>query len=407
MTHRVVLLPGDGIGPEVVHAAVQVLDATTEGIEYTEILAGGAAINAYGTPLRDEDLDVCRKADAILLGAVGGPTWDAMPVDRRPERALLRLRSELELGINFRPVHWSTAGEPSSPLKRHVAEGADIAFVRELTGGVYFGRPSYIKEENGAQYAVDTAEYTEHQIVAVLDFAYDLARRRHGKVTSVDKANVMNTSRLWRQVATAYGHEHPDVELEHALVDSFAMALMQSPRRYDVVVTENLFGDILTDLAGVIAGSLGLLPSASLQPSPSDPGRTDPRSSGPPPLPGGPAHDDQAAGHGGTGPTESTAARFGMYEPIHGAAPDIAGKGIANPVGCILSAALMLEWSLGRPDAAQAISKAVQFVIEEQKVLTADLVAGSGASTQQFVDAVVAKLEGGSRGHRDLRHNVA
>jgi 3-isopropylmalate dehydrogenase len=371
VSYRVILLPGDGIGPEVVRAAVQVLDSVTNEVEYVELLAGGSAIDAYGTPLRSEDLDACREADAILLGAVGGPAWDSMPVDRRPERALLRLRSELGLGINYRPVRWTSAGAPTSPLKREVAEGADIAFVRELTGGVYFGKPSYIKDDG--KYAVDTAEYSVDQIIAVLDFAYELARTRQGMVTSVDKANVMNTSRLWRQVATDYGRRHPDVQLEHALVDSFAMSLIQSPRRYDVVVTDNLFGDILTDLAGVIAGSLGLLPSASLR--------------------------RHAAGANGR--------RFGMYEPIHGSAPDIAGKGIADPVGAILSAALMLEWSLGRPEAARAIRNSVQFVIEEQNTLTADLSSGSGASTQDFVDAVVAHLQGGSRGHRDLRHHVA
>jgi 3-isopropylmalate dehydrogenase len=420
VTYRVILLPGDGIGPEVVRAAGRVLDAVAGGIEYTEVLAGGSAIDAYGTPLRDADLDTCRQADAILFGAVGGPAWDALPVDRRPERALLRLRSELNLGINFRPVRWTSAGEPSSPLKREVAEGADIAFVRELTGGVYFGRPSYIKDDE--KYAVDTADYSERQITAVLDFAYELARTRQGKVTSVDKANVMNTSRLWRQVASDYGRRHPDVQLEHALVDSFAMSLIQSPRRYDVVVTENLFGDILTDLAGVIAGSLGLLPSASLRADTGDTRRAnplrraDPRSSGPPlpSSPDRPAHesiggqDTHCGGYPGPGPTEiPTVRRFGMYEPIHGSAPDIAGRGIANPVGSILSAALMLEWSLGQPEKAHAIREAVQFVIEERKVLTADLATESSVSTQEFVDAVVTHLQGGSRGHRDLRHNVA
>lgn len=360
MTVSVVLLPGDGVGPEVVHAAVQVLDAVDEradlNLRYSTLLVGGTAIDAYGTPLRDEDLEACRRADAVLLGAVGGPAWDDLPVEGRPERALLRLRLELGLGINLRPVQWWSAGARRSPLKGEVSRGADVAFVRELTGGVYFGKPSFIRDtgqEAGSREAVDTAQYDEQQILAVLDFAYELARGRRGKVTSVDKANVMNTSRLWRQVATAYGRDHPEIELEHALVDSFAMSLMQDPRHYDVVVTENLFGDILTDLAGVIAGSLGVLPSASVRP-----------------------------GSGGR--------RFGMYEPVHGSAPTIAGRNEANPTGCILSAALLLEWSLGRPDLARSITEAVTSVMD-RGVLTADLAETPerAVSTQEFTNAVI------------------
>ncbi|HEX6508878.1 MAG TPA: 3-isopropylmalate dehydrogenase [Chloroflexota bacterium] len=377
MTYDVVLLPGDGIGPEVVEAAVRVLDAVRESegfeVKYTSLLAGGAAIDAHSTPLRAEDLERCRRADAILLGAVGGPDWDHLPVETRPERALLRLRSELGLGINLRPVAWTAAGGRHAPLTEDVARDTDIAFVRELTGGVYFGQPSFYDRTPGARHAVDTATYSEEQVEAVLEFAFRLARSRRGKVTSVDKANVMNTSRLWREVATDYGRRNRDVELEHALVDSFAMSLMQSPRSYDVVVTENLFGDILTDLAGVIAGSLGVLPSASLRP-------------------------------------RSAERRFGLYEPIHGSAPSLRGQNVANPVGCILSVALMLQWSFDRPASAESIRSAVRTVMAKGR-LTADL-AGPGATslgTSEFTDAVIEVLQeqGGTGGRRDLRHHVA
>lgn len=377
MTYQVVLFPGDGIGPEVVDAAVRVLDAVADAnglpIAYSPLPIGGAAIDQYGVPLRQEDLERCRTADAVLLGAVGGPAWDRLPVETRPERGLLQLRKELNLCINLRVVRATAAGSSASPLKEEVARETDIAFVRELTAGIYFGRPSHVQGAAPDREAVDTATYTESQIVAVLDYAYALARSRRGKVVSVDKANVMQTSRLWRQVASEYAAAHPDVTLEHALVDSFAMSLMQNPRRYDVVVTDNLFGDILTDLAGVIAGSLGLLPSASLQ-------------------------------AGGSG------RRFGLYEPVHGSAPDIAGQGVANPVGCILSIALMLEWSFGRPDLARAIRDGVDAVMAAGR-LTRDLAASpeTAVSTQQFVDAVLVYLgeEGYIRGDRALRHHVA
>lgn len=353
----IAILPGDGIGPDVVNAALRVLGTVAGDLDlrYETITVGGAAIDAYGTPLRPEDLERCRAADAVVLGAVGGPAWDHLPPESRPERALLQLRAELGLGINLRPVTWTAAGEARSPLKPEVAANTDIAFVRELTGGVYFGKPSFSRRGLSGRYAVDTARYTESQILAVLEFAFELARSRRGRVVSVDKANVMRTSRLWRDIASEYGRLHPDIALEHALVDSFAMSLMQDPRRYDVVVTENLFGDILTDLAGVIAGSLGVLPSASLRPG------------------------------GGR-------ERFGMYEPIHGSAPDLAGSNAADPVGCILSVALMLEWSLNRPDLAQRIRAAVTQVMAAG-ILTNDLAAGSaGVSTTTLTDAVIAAL---------------
>lgn len=376
MTFQVVLLPGDGVGPEVVDAAVRVIDhaarAGDVAVEYERLAVGGAAIDRYGTPLRDEDLERCRSADAVLLGAVGGPAWDTLPTEIRPERALLRLRAELHLPINLRPIQWTSAGANRSPLKPEIAQNSDIAFVRELTGGVYFGRPSFLRDSPSGDEAIDTAQYTEDQILAVLEFAFELARSRQGHVTSVDKANVMNTSRLWRRVATAYGARHPDIQLEHALVDSFAVALMQNPRSYDVVVTENLFGDILTDLAAAIAGSLGVLPSASLR-----------RGSG--------------------------RRRFGMYEPVHGSAPAIAGQGRANPVGCVLSAALMFEWTFDRPDLADMIRAAVGSLLEDGLV-TADLAGESQdpVGTEVFVNALLETMnQGGSRGRRNLRHHVA
>lgn len=377
MSFTIALLPGDGIGPEVVRAAVRVLDAvaSTEDLDirYFEVSTGGAAIDSYGTPLRDEDLEDCRLADAIVLGAVGGPAWDNLPVGSRPESGLLRLRAELGLGINLRPVRWSDAWSSRSPLKPEVAAGTNIAFVRELTGGVYFGKPSFRRTTDGGEEAVDTAHYTTDQIIAVLDFAFDLARSRGGRVVSVDKANVMNTSRLWREVATEYGKKNSDVLLSHALVDSFAMQLMQTPRDFDVVVTENLFGDILTDLAGVIAGSLGTLPSASLRPGKQE-------------------------------------RHFGMYEPIHGSAPAIAGQDLANPIGAILSVALMLEWSVGRRDLAEKVRVAVQGAVNAGN-LTADLAPDpdKAVGTEQFVEAVVAALddEGGAHGRESVRYHVA
>lgn len=375
VTARILLLPGDGIGPEVAEASRRTLEAiaSRDGmqLEFSEVLVGGAAIDAYGTPLREEDLQRCRQSDAVLLGAVGGPRWDSCPPESRPERALLRLRSELRLSLNLRPVRFT--GAASVPLRHEVAQGADIAFVRELTGGIYFGRPSGVSGEPPHREAVDTARYTEGEIRDALDFAYALARTRGGRVTSVDKANVMSTSRLWREVATEYGRQHPDVRLEHALVDSFAMALIQQPTRFDVVVTENLFGDILTDLAGVLAGSLGVLPSASLR-----------------------------AGEGER--------RFGLYEPVHGSAPDIAGRGTANPVGMLLSVALMLRWSLGRPDLAVKLEAAVNAVMAAG-YLTPDLAPTPGASvgTDDVVAAVIRTLHenGGSHDRGHLRHHVA
>jgi 3-isopropylmalate dehydrogenase len=329
---RIVLLPGDGIGGEVVAQTRRVLETVAEKgghrFEFDEHLIGGAAMDATGRPLPPAALDACRSADAVLLGAVGGPKWDDPTATVRPEQGLLELRKELGVFANLRPVRLFPGLRDASPLKSERLVGVDLMVVRELTGGLYFGEPRLRERRDGVERAVDTLEYTDHEIRRVVRLAFRLAEGRRRKVTSVDKANVLETSRLWRQVATKIGEEFPDVELEHQLVDSGAMRLVTDPGAFDVLVTENMFGDILTDVAAVISGSLGLLPSASL----------------------------------GEGPR-------GLYEPIHGSAPDIAGQDRANPVGCILSSAMMLRHSLGLDLEAAAIETAV------------DAVLGSGART--------------------------
>src|SRR5215216_3096405 len=315
---NITLLPGDGIGPEVVHEAIRVLDEIVKRCHHTfhykERLMGGCSIDKFGTSLTEETLADCQSADAILFGAVGGPKWDDPNAKDRPERGLLALRKGLGVFANLRPVRVHPALIDSSPLKPEKLKGVDILVVRELTGGLYFGQPKMREMKDGRERAVDTLEYYDYEIQRVVELAFNLARGRKKKVTSVDKANVLESSRLWRQIATKIGKENPDVELEHVLVDTAAMRLITGPASMDVVVTENMFGDILTDEASVLAGSMGMLPSASL-------------------------------GETGVG-LDSEAGVKGLYEPIHGSAPDIAGKGIANPVGTILSAALMLRYSL-------------------------------------------------------------
>src|SRR5215216_6505194 len=322
LDYKIILLPGDGIGPEVVHEAVRVLDeiATTcnHTFHYQERLMGGCSIDKYGTSLTDETLADCQAAEAILFGAVGGPKWDDPNAKDRPERGLLALRKGLGVFANLRPVKVHPALIDASPLKPERLKDVDILVLRELTGGLYFGQPKMRELKGDCERAVDTLEYYDFEIKRIVDLAFTLAKGRKKKVTSVDKANVLESSRLWRQVATRIGKEHPDVTLEHLLVDSAAMKLITGPASMDVVVTENMFGDILTDEASVLAGSMGMLPSASL--------------------------------------SEST---VGLYEPIHGSAPDIAGKGIANPVGTILSAALMLRYSLRLEEEAARIEWAV------------------------------------------------
>ena len=353
MNFNITLLPGDGIGPEVVGEAVRVLDVIAikfgHTFIFTERLMGGCSIDKYGSSLTDETLADCKASDAVLLGAVGGPKWDDPNAKDRPERGLLALRKGLGVFANLRPVKVHPALIDSSPLKPEKLKGVDILVVRELTGGLYFGQPKMREMKDGKEHAVDTLEYYDYEIQRVVELAFNLARGRKKKVTSVDKANVLESSRLWRQIATKIGKENPDVELEHVLVDTAAIRLITGPASMDVVVTENMFGDILTDEASALAGSMGMLPSASL---------------------------------GEAGP--------GLYEPIHGSAPDIAGKGIANPVGTILSAAMMLRHSLRLEAEAAYIERAVDAVISDG-ARTMDL--GGMLTTRQMADEILKRLQ--------------
>jgi 3-isopropylmalate dehydrogenase len=360
-TYRIAAIPGDGVGPEVTGAARRVLDVAGSAfgftVEWSDFAAGGNAIDAYGVAIRPDDVTRAGEHDAILLGAVGGPKWDDPTASVRPEQCLFALRGELKLYANLRPVTVNPALVPSSPLRPELLAGVDLLIVRELTGGIYFGERQEASGEAGARTARDTLPYAETEIRRVARLGFELARARRGRLTSVDKANVLATSRLWRQVVDELKPEFPDVEVNHQLVDSCAMLLVKSPAWFDVVVTENLFGDILSDEASVLAGSLGMLPSASL--------------------------GERKTAHG----------TFGMYEPIHGSAPDIAGRGIANPVGTILSAAMLARWSLGREDVAAAIEGAVAAALDDG-VRTADLAAQGqdAASMTEMTDAVLARL---------------
>ncbi len=352
MNFNITVLPGDGIGPEVVGEAVHVLDviASKQGysLKFTERLMGGCSIDRFGSSLTDETLADCKSADAVLLGAVGGPKWDDPSAKDRPERGLLALRKGLGVFANLRPVKVHPALIDSSPLKPEKLKGVNIIVVRELTGGLYFGWPKGRDIKDGRERAVDTLEYYDYEIRRVMELAFKLAKGRKKKVTSVDKANVLKSSRLWRQIANEVGKQNPDVGLEHVLVDTASMKLVMSPSSFDVIVTENMFGDILTDEASVLTGSMGMLPSASLSES---------------------------------GP--------GLYEPIHGSAPDIAGKGIANPIGTILSSAMMLRYSLKLEDEAASIEKAVDVVIADG-CRTADI--GGTLTTHQMADEIINHL---------------
>jgi 3-isopropylmalate dehydrogenase len=360
-TYRIVAIPGDGVGPEVVGAGRRVLDAAGAAfgfeIDWSDIAAGGNAIDAYGVAIRPEDVTRAGEHDAILLGAVGGPKWDDPTATVRPEQCLFALRGELRLYANLRPVTVHPGLVGSSPLRPELLAGVDLLIVRELTGGIYFGEREEASGEPGARAARDTLPYTETEIRRVARLGFELARARRGRLTSVDKANVLATSRLWRRVVHELKGEYPDVEVNHQLVDSCAMLLVKSPASFDVVVTENLFGDILSDEASVLAGSLGMLPSASL--------------------------GERQTAHG----------TFGMYEPIHGSAPDITGRGVANPVGTILSTAMLARWSLGREDVAEAIESAVATALDTG-ILTADLAApgADAASTTEMTEAIVARI---------------
>jgi 3-isopropylmalate dehydrogenase len=331
---EILVLPGDGIGPEVVSQALAVLGRLDRemklGLEFHEETIGGASIDRHGTAMRDRVVERARRSDAVLLGAVGGPKWDDPGAAVRPEQALLGLRKELGLFANLRPVRVAADLADSSTLKREVVEGVDLVLVRELTGGIYFGKPSERRSGPAGRAAVDSMVYDETEIRRLMKSAFELARLRRRKVTSVDKANILATSRLWREVAGEVAKDHPDVAFENVLVDAMAMYLVRRPRDFDVIATENLFGDILTDEAAMLSGSMGLLPSASL----------------------------------GDGRNSSGLPR-GLYEPIHGSAPDIAGTDQANPLATILSAAMMLRTSLGLPEAAARVERAVDRVLAD------------------------------------------
>ena len=331
MAYKIFVLPGDGIGPEVMTEALKVLGAVGKrfGDEFDlqQDVVGGASIDAHGTALREETLERARRSDAVLFGAVGGPKWDDPRAKVRPEQGLLALRRGLGLFANLRPVRVHPLLADASPVKRSVLEGTDMLVIRELTGGLYFGKPQRRWENASGRQAVDTMRYSEKEVQRILRIGFDLARTRRKKLTSVDKANILDTSRMWREIAVEIGREYPDVKLDHLLVDSCSMHLINRPADFDVIVTENMFGDILTDEASILAGSMGMLPSASLGKRRAD----------------------------GTGP--------GLYEPIHGTAPDIAGQGKANPLAMILSLSLMLRYSLNLYPEAKAIEQAVDQVL--------------------------------------------
>jgi 3-isopropylmalate dehydrogenase len=371
-TYRIVAIPGDGVGPAVLAAGRRVVDAVAEcgafRVDWHEVVVGGAAIDAYGVALRPVDLDACRAADAVFLGAVGGPKWDDPAAVVRPEQALFAMRGGLGLFANLRPVTVHPALAEASPLKAALLEDVDMLIVRELTGGLYFGSRTEATGEPGSRRAADELPYSDAEISRIVRLAFELARTRRKKVTSVDKANVLATSRLWRTVVGEVAGDYPDVTLEHRLVDAAAMQIVRWPAGFDVLVTENLFGDILSDEASVLAGSLGLLPSASI------------------------------------GARRTAHGLLGLYEPIHGSAPDIAGRDIANPIGTIMSAAMMLRWSFGREDAATAIEDAVSSTLFDG-VRTPDIMPADPAraaevepvGTVGMTDAILARLDLRSR----------
>lgn len=363
-SYTIAVLPGDGIGQEVTPEAVRALRAVGRragtAFEFALALIGGAAIDDGGRPLPSETLALCRKADAILFGAVGGPRWDHLPQEQRAERGLLALRKELDLYANLRPAICFPMLLDASPLKRSVVEGTDLMVIRELTGGLYFGEPRGREAfADGGERAINTMVYTTREIERVARVGFEVARKRRRRLASVDKSNVLVVSQLWREVVTRIGKDYPDVSLEHVLVDNCAMALVQKPTHFDTIVTENTFGDILSDEAAILAGSMGMLPSASLGPA-TDGGRT-----------------------------------VGLYEPVHGTAPDIAGKGMANPLAAILSAGMLLRYSLNMAEAAGWIDAAVQRVLEQGR-RTGDIARPGDKvlGTREMGDHVVRELEG-------------
>jgi 3-isopropylmalate dehydrogenase len=349
---KICVLPGDGIGPEIITEAIRVLKALDLGIEMEEALLGGCAVDATGDPFPEATQKLAQAADAVLLGAVGGPKWDSNPREQRPERGLLGIRKQLGLFANLRPAILYPELANASTLKPEVVAGLDILIVRELTGDIYFGQPRGIETRNGERFGFNTMHYTESEIRRILRVAFEAARKRSRKVCSVDKMNVLECTQLWRDVAIETGREYPDVELSHMLVDNAAMQLVKNPRQFDVMVTGNMFGDILSDEASMLTGSIGMLPSASLD-----------------------------------------ANNKGLYEPSHGSAPDIAGKGVANPLATILSAAMMLRYTFANEAAAGRIEAAVKKVLA-QGSRTGDIYEPGmkKVGTREMGDAVLAAL---------------
>lgn len=364
MKFNIAYLPGDGIGPEVASEAAKVLQTVCEKFGHKAILeygdVGGISIDRHGVGLTPETLKMCRKSDAVLLGAVGGPKWDIPDSDVRPEDGLLALRKGLKLFANLRPVKVFPMLEHHTNLKPEVVHGVDLVVVRELTGGLYFGKPKKRWNTEKGRKAVDSMVYTEQEIERILRVGFEMARSRRKKLASVDKQNVLMTSRLWREMAIEMSKEYPDVELEHHLVDACTMRLIQKPSAYDVIVTENTFGDIITDEASMLAGSMGMLPSASLADIPRVGSKV-----------------------------------FGMYEPIHGSAPSRAGLNMANPIATIMSAAMMLRYSLGLAEAADLIEKCVLDVLEDG-FRTYDIMSDgrTKVGTREMGDLIVKKVAG-------------
>jgi 3-isopropylmalate dehydrogenase len=361
MSAKIAILPGDGIGPEIIAEAVKVIDCLQQDhgldVELETAPVGGAGYDAAGKPLPDDTLVLCRNADAVLLGAVGGPQYDTLERDLRPERGLLGLRSELELFSNLRPAILYPQLAGASSLKPEIVAGLDIMIVRELTGGIYFGQPRGIRqlqqgEHRGERQGYNTLVYAEYEVERIARSAFDVAMKRNRKLCSVDKANVLEVSELWREVMIRVAKEYPEVELSHMYVDNASMQLVKWPKQFDVIVTKNMFGDILSDTAAMLTGSIGMLPSASLDKN----GK-------------------------------------GMYEPIHGSAPDIAGQNLANPLATILSVAMMLRYSLNQSELAQTVEDAVSRVLD-QGMRTQDIAdGGSAVSTREMGDAVVRALK--------------
>ena len=362
-THKLLLLPGDGIGPEVmaeVKRVIAFLNREGAGFEYEEDLVGGSAYDAHGKAVSDATMQTALAADAVIFGAVGGPKWDAVPFDVRPEAGLLRLRKDLELFANLRPAIVYPALADSSSLKRELVEDLDILIVRELTGGVYFGEPKSITDiGNGQKRAIDTQVYDTYEIERIARVAFDLARTRRNKVTSMEKRNVMKSGVLWYEVVSAlHKREYANVTLEHMLADAGGMQLVRAPKQFDVIVTDNLFGDMLSDVAAMLTGSLGMLPSASLGPADARTGK-----------------------------------RKAMYEPVHGSAPDIAGQGIANPIAMLASLAMALRYSFAMGETADRLEKAIAAVLE-RGLRTADIFTPGTekVGTVAMGDAILAEL---------------